>query len=232
MSLTRVTIAVVAGLVLAGSLTSTSPAQVRQPGESLSAGDGAGPLSDVSTNVGHDSLSVHDGAQTLGETSGGSVRSGPVSDLDTRSMLSGPVSSMSKGPVYEPRPSLSGGSITEASAGAVKHDITSPLGTRISDPLRELGPLQEQMRARRQQAEQEALQRAVEPAAPPADATAVDAAALDAAAAEAAAIDAAAADADAAADAAAIETAADEAAAHRDSDVEPPPEAPAPADAP
>lgn len=228
MSLTRINTCVVAGLVLAGSVASSTLAQVRQPGESLSAGDGAGLLSDVSTNVGHGSLSVHDGAQTLGETSGGSVRSaGPVSDMDTRSMLSGPVSSMSRGPVYEPR-SLSGGSITEASAGAVKHDITNPLGTRISDPLRELGPLQEQMRARRQQAEQDALQRAVEPAAPPADVTAADAAALNAAAAEAAAIDAAAAEADAAA----IEAAADDAAAHDNAGVTAPPHAPEPADTP
>jgi hypothetical protein len=189
-SLTRVNSCVVAGLFLAGSAL----AQVRQPGESLSAGEGAGPLSDVSTNVGHGSRAVHDEAQTLGETSGGPVRSGPISDWNTRSMLSGPVSSMSQGPVYEPRPSLSGGSVTEASAGAVKHDVTSPLGTRISDPLRELGPLQEQMRARRQQAEQEALGRAVEPAVPPAEAIAADAAALAAAAAQAAAADAAAAD--------------------------------------
>lgn len=186
----RVTICVVAGLLLAGSVASTALAQVRQPGETLSAGGGAGLLSDVSTNVGDGSRPVHDGAETLGETSGGPVRSGPVSDWNTRSMLSGPVSSMSQGPMYQRSPSLSGGSITEASAGAVKHDITSPLGSRISDPLRELGPLQEQMRARRQQAEQEALRRAVEPAAPPAEASAADAAALAAAAAEAAAIDA------------------------------------------
>jgi hypothetical protein len=66
----------------------------------------------------------------------------------------------------EPRPPLSGGSVTEASAGAVKHDRTDPLGTRISDPLRELGSLQEQMRARREQAEAATLSAATAEAAP------------------------------------------------------------------
>jgi hypothetical protein len=145
--------------------------QVRNPEDALSAGDGSGPLSDVSTNVGDGSRAVHDGAQTIGETSAGSVRSaGPVSGAGSRSMLSGPVSSLSRGPMSEPRPPLSGGSMTEASAGTVKQDSSHGLGTRISDPLRELGPLQEQMRARRQQAEQAAVQAATEPAVPPIEA--------------------------------------------------------------
>jgi hypothetical protein len=80
-------------------------------------------------------------------------------------MVSGPVSDSSRGPVYEPQPSLSGGSMTEASAGAVKHDIDSPLGERISEPLRELGPLQDAMRARRTKAEQAVLADATAPVA-------------------------------------------------------------------
>lgn len=156
------------GLLLAvvALLATCGPAlsQVRQPGEGISAGEGAGILSDVSTNIGAGSRSMHDGALTIGETSGGPVRSGPVRDPNTRGMLSGPVSSMSRGPVYERRGSLSGGSMTEASAGTVKQDSSHPLGTRISDPLRELGPLQEQMRAKRQLAEQAALQGAMQPA--------------------------------------------------------------------
>jgi hypothetical protein len=225
-SLTRRRTGFAAALALAAGVATSAVAQVRQPGESLSVGDGSGPLSDVSTNVGHDSRPMHDGAQTLGETSGGPVHSGPISDWDTRSMLSGPVSSMSQGPMYRPQPSLSGGSMTEASAGAVKHDVASPLGTRISDPLHELGGLREQMRARRQQAELDALQRAAEPAQP-----AADAALLDAVAAEAVAIDAAEAEA-AAADAAAGEAASADAASHEDGEAGDPAQPPAPGDGP
>jgi hypothetical protein len=152
-------------LLIVGNAT----AQVRQPDETISAGEGAHILSDISTNVGADSRPMHDGSLTLGETSGGPVGSGPVSEMNTRSMLSGPVSSMSQGPMRGPRISLSGGSMTEASMGAVKHDIDSPLGERISDPLRELGSLQKEMRARRQQAEQAAIAGASEPAVPPID---------------------------------------------------------------
>ena len=143
-------------------------AQVQQPGEGVSAGENSGSLSDVSRPL-EDSPSVHDGAQTIGETSAGSVHSGPVRDAGTRSMVSGPVSDVSRGPMYEPRPPLSGGSVTEASAGAVKHDIDSPLGERISSPLRELGPLQQAMRERRARAEQAALEGATGAAAPAID---------------------------------------------------------------
>jgi hypothetical protein len=146
-------------------LPALARAQVRQPGAALSAGEGSGTLSDVSTNVGHDSRPMH-GGPTVGESSGGPIGSDPVSDARTRSMLSGPVSSISSGPMRAPRAPLSGGSVSAASAGAVKHDSSSPLGTRISDPLRELSALQEQMRARREQAEHAALVGATEPAAP------------------------------------------------------------------
>jgi hypothetical protein len=151
-------------------LGSIVTAQVRQPDETLSAGEGAGPLSDISTPLRNPSVSVHDGAQTLGESSSGSVHSGPVRDSTTRSMLSGPVSEISRGPMRQPQPSLSGGSQTEASAGAVKHDIASPLGERISQPLRELGALQQQMRERRERAALAALSDASQPMAPPVDA--------------------------------------------------------------
>ena len=145
-------------------------AQVHQPGQTLSAGQRSGPLSEVSRPLVDDSPPVHEGTQTLGETSGGPVHSGPVRDSDTRSMLSGPVSDASLGPVMEPRPPITSGSVTEASAGAVKHDIDSPLGERISSPLRELGPLQQAMRERREAAEQAVLEGATQPAAPPLEA--------------------------------------------------------------
>jgi hypothetical protein len=168
----------IAVIAIALLMMQRSAAQVREPGETISAGEGAGKLSDVSRPVGDDSTSVHSGPnRTIGEASSGSVRSGPVRDGNTRSMLSGPVSEMSRGPVREQGLSLPGGSVTEASSGAVKHDIDSPLGERISQPVRELQPLQQQMRAQRERAEQAALANAMQPAseafAPPAAAPAV-----------------------------------------------------------
>ena len=47
--------------------------------------------------------------------------------------------------------------LSPRSAGAVKQNATDPLGTQISEPIRELRPLQEAMRARREQAEVNAL---------------------------------------------------------------------------
>jgi hypothetical protein len=105
------------------------------------------------------------GAGTVGEGSHGSMHSRPVRDPGTRGMLSGPVSELSRGPVYQPQRPRYGDSISETSAGAVKHDTASPLGERISQPLRELGPLQEEMRRRREQAERAALTAATEPVA-------------------------------------------------------------------
>lgn len=131
-------------------------AQVRQPGESITAGEGSGTLSDESGPLRGDSVPVY-GSGTIGEASGGPVRSGPVRGGGTRSMRSGPVSGVSAGPMREPRPPVTSGSMTEWSSGAVKHDVTTPLGTRISEPLREIGALQAALRAQREQAQLEAL---------------------------------------------------------------------------
>jgi hypothetical protein len=141
-------------MVCSLALLSIAPAgaQVRDPEDTLSAGERSGSISDVSRPLGPDSKAVHDDALTIGETSGGPVRSGPVRGPGTRSMLSGPVSESSQGPMTHERALRSGGSITEASAGAVKHDLAAPLGERISQPLRELRPLQERLRELHQQA--------------------------------------------------------------------------------
>jgi hypothetical protein len=151
-------------------LTASASAQVRDPEDTLSAGERSGSISDVSRPLGPDSKAVHDGALTIGETSGGPVRSGPVRGPGTRSMLSGPVSESSRGPMTHERALRSGGSITEASAGAVKHDIAAPLGERISQPLRELRPLQERLR----ELHQHALTVPVEETAPAAEAAPVE----------------------------------------------------------
>jgi hypothetical protein len=156
-------------------------AQVRQPYETISAGERAGPLSDVSRPLRDDSIAVHDAASTIGESAVGAARSGPTHDRSGRSMVSGSVSDASLGPMSEPRPPITSGAVAEASAGAVKHDIASPLGERISDPLRELGPLQQQMRERRQQAEQAALIDATQPPVPASDDDAAAAQAAEAA---------------------------------------------------
>jgi hypothetical protein len=116
---------------------------VRDADDTLSAGEGAGPLSDVSRPVGEDSRPMHDGARTIGESSGGPLGGGPVRDPGTRSMLSGPVSASSQGPMREPRLQRSGGSVAESSAGAVTAsgatdvapvDIDAPLGDNTIAP--------------------------------------------------------------------------------------------------
>jgi hypothetical protein len=170
MGLSRTAWTALLGAVVLPGVGDSALAQVRQPGQTLSVGERSGTLSDVSRPLVDDSQSVHYGAQTLGDTSGGSVRSGPVRDPYTRSMLSGSVSDASQGPMTEPRPPLTSGAVADASAGAVKQDIDSPLGQRISSPLSELGPLQQAMRERRQAAEQAVLEGATQPAAPPPEA--------------------------------------------------------------
>ncbi|MFN8641419.1 MAG: hypothetical protein U0802_07085 [Candidatus Binatia bacterium] len=128
-------------------------AQVRTPGSSA-VSERSGPIGGDSRPVGDGSRSMRDGARTIGESSsepsvtertGGSIR-----DQATRSMRSGPVSSISSGSMTQPRTLPDGGSMTQHSAGAVKHDIDRPLGSRISEPLRELAPLQAQLRALRE----------------------------------------------------------------------------------
>lgn len=131
-------------------------AQMRTPGTGAVSED-VGPIGDPSQPVGAGSRSVHDGSATIGESSEAPGRSGPVRDATTRSMRSGPVSSLSRGSMTQRRLAPNGGSVSEASAGAVKHDIDRPLGSRISQPLRELGALQDQLRRLRQQGDSAAI---------------------------------------------------------------------------
>ncbi len=119
------------------------------------------PVSAGSAPVSSGRRSVHDGARTIGESSAGSMKSGPISDGNSRSMLSGPMSDVSRGPMTNPRPLLDGGAVTEGSAGPVKYDRASPLGERISQPLHELSALQQRLRELREEA--------ANSAAPPAD---------------------------------------------------------------
>lgn len=132
-------------LILSCSLaTSHSPALAQTAGQPV--GQGSGPLSELSTNVGAGSGSVRDSngrpGINPGRLGGNSVRGSVAGDI-----VSGPVSDISVGSVGAGRTVTGGGSVGQASVGAVKKDIASPLGEMISEPLRELGPLQDQLRA-------------------------------------------------------------------------------------
>lgn len=156
-------------LILAALLAALpAAAQVRTPGASA-VSEHSGPIGADSGPVGEGSLSMHDGARTIGESSSGSSiggrLGGSVRDASTRSMRSGPVSSLSAGSMTQPRTLPDGGSMTAHSAGAVKHDIDRPLGSRISEPLRELAPLQAQLRALRERGAAAAVAAAAAPVA-------------------------------------------------------------------
>lgn len=119
--------------------------QAQLPGEPVH--QGTGPVSELSTHVGAGSGPVRGAGGSLrqgapGQLSGRSVRGSVTGDV-----TSGPLSDISADAVTSSVPVTGGGSVGDASVGAVMKDAASPLGERISDPLRELGPLQEQLRA-------------------------------------------------------------------------------------
>jgi hypothetical protein len=123
-------------------------------GAAQSAGEGAGPLSELSTHLGDGRLPAGHGAPTIGEASAGPMTSGPVREPRPRTMLSGPVSEVSRGPVRASTSNApAGGPVAAHSVGAVTKDHTAPLGARISDPLHELAPLRERLRALYENAE-------------------------------------------------------------------------------
>lgn len=156
----------VAPLLLALALAPAPPlaAEVRD-GTTKTVSEDAEPIGAGSGPIGEYSRPVGEGSISIGEASLGPLRSGPVSDMNTRSMRSGPVSSLSRGPVRAGRGLSGGGSMTENSAGAIKHDAAAPLGTRISAPLRELGALQDQLRRLRVEGDAAALEAAAAPVA-------------------------------------------------------------------
>jgi hypothetical protein len=156
----------VSALLLALLCALPATAQMRTPGSGAVSED-AGPIGEDSGPVGAGSRSMYE-RYTIGESSGAQPddtrTGGPVRDRNTRSMHSGPVASMSSGPMTQPRTLPDGGSITENSAGAVKHDIDQPLGSRISEPIRELAPLQAHLRELREHGSDAAIAAAEAPA--------------------------------------------------------------------
>jgi hypothetical protein len=110
------------------------------------AGLSSGPVRGLSTNAGSGSGPVR------GSVGGGSLNSGPLSGRPVRGSVTGDVvsgsfSDISAGPVTADNPMAGGGTVGQASAGAVKKDLDSPLGQMISAPLHDLGPLQDRLRA-------------------------------------------------------------------------------------
>lgn len=112
----------------------------------------SGPLSEISRSLKEDSRPVHERGRTLSDHSVGSMRSGPVRGGRRASMLSGPVSDVSVGPVTAGRSMAGGGSVSENSQGAVKNELDPSFGEQVYDLQRALAPLQERLR---QQADEE-----------------------------------------------------------------------------
>jgi hypothetical protein len=106
-----------------------------------------GPLSDISTNAGAGSEPVHQHGRSVRDGSLGTLSGNAVRQSTTGSMLSGPVSDISVGPVTSGRPVSGGGAMRDASMGAVKKDDDSLLGERITQPLHDFRALQDQLRA-------------------------------------------------------------------------------------
>lgn len=148
--LSRSPISLIRALMLAVLVTtvfigSQSSARAQLTGDPVH--DRSGSLSNLSTNVGAGSAPVHERGRSVRESSRLRLGGNPVRGSVTGDLRSGPVSELSVGPVTASHPVTGGGSVTESSAGAVKKDINSPLGELISEPLTDLGPLQEQLRA-------------------------------------------------------------------------------------
>lgn len=108
------------------------------------------PLADVSANVGAGSQPVHESGRSvrdgslggLGGLGGNSVRDSVSGDV-----RSGPVSDVSAGPVTSWRPVSGGGTMTDASVGSVGSDTRAGIAEQALQPVRDLGPLVEQLRA-------------------------------------------------------------------------------------
>jgi hypothetical protein len=117
-------------------------AQVAQEARSVT-GEG-GPVSEISRDL-QDSEPVHERGNNLGAGSVGSMNSGAVHDGPRRTMISGPVSEISRGPVTR-RVSMTGDvAVRQASAGAVKEGIArDPVGEVVREA--ELQALQDHLR--------------------------------------------------------------------------------------
>jgi len=109
-------------------------------------GEGSGPLSEVSTNLRAGGAPVSAARRSLSEDTAGRLGGNPVRGSLQYDVRSGPVSEVSVGPVTSGR-AVTAAPVAAASVGAVTKDAGAPLGARISEPLRDLGPLQASLRA-------------------------------------------------------------------------------------
>jgi hypothetical protein len=112
------------------------------------AGEG-GPVSEISRDLRGDSRPVHERANTVTAGSVGPVHSRSVHDGPRRTMLSGPVTEISRGPVSR-APMTGDVSVHQASSGAVKEEMARmPVGEAVA--VRELDALQNRLREMREQ---------------------------------------------------------------------------------
>jgi hypothetical protein len=108
---------------------------------------GSSSLSDVSRPVGADSGPVYESGRSVHDTGAGGLSGNAVRESVTGDVHSGPVSDVSVGAVTTGQSVGGAGAVTDAAAGAVKKDEDSPIRAGISQPLRDLVPLQEQLQA-------------------------------------------------------------------------------------
>jgi hypothetical protein len=110
-------------------------------------GDGSGPVSELSTNVGAGSRPVHESGRSVGPADAGPISGHSVRGSARLDVRSGPVSEISAGPVGTQRSDHSTAVVGDASRGAVKLDRHDPIRQPIAEPVTELRDLQQSLRA-------------------------------------------------------------------------------------
>lgn len=105
------------------------------------------PLADVSANVGAGSRPVYENGRSVSESSLGRLSGNSVRGSVSGDVHSGPVSDVSAGPVTSWQPVSGGGTMTDASAGSVHSEMRAEMAAQALEPVRDLGPLVEQLRA-------------------------------------------------------------------------------------
>ncbi|MFQ5667045.1 MAG: hypothetical protein ACE5I7_11510 [Candidatus Binatia bacterium] len=132
-------------LVTAAVVCSAHPPAVAQV-RGRPVGEGSGPVSELSTNTGAGSKSVHRRGGNVREGNAGRLGGQPVRGSVTRDVSSGPVSAISVGPVTARHAVGTSATVTGAPAAAVSKGTDHPFGERIAAPVHDLRPLQRLLR--------------------------------------------------------------------------------------
>jgi hypothetical protein len=115
--------------------------------------EGSGPLREISTNAGSGSPPVYAPDRSLRAGSAGPLSGRAVAEATTGTVTSGTFSDVSTGPVTAHLGVSGGGPPGDASVGAVTRDANAPLRASrplpavAAEPVYDLGPLQQQLRA-------------------------------------------------------------------------------------